>query len=94
MLVVWLLCPFIHELQLTQKEEHPEASVKLEAPRAEEQLLEMAKQCPHRPEAMIAPNSVVNTLVNDQMVPCLIDTGSEVTIMEYQIYTQRLRTWD
>lgn len=47
-----------------------------------------------RLENMVAPSLVVDSLENDQMVPCLIDTGSGVTVMEYESYVQQFRTQD
>lgn len=38
---------------------------------------------------MVAPSPVVNALVNRQEVPCLIDTGLEATVMEYEFYVQQ-----
>lgn len=36
--------------------------------------------------------AVVANLINGQDFPCLIGTGSEVTVMEYDCYTLRFRT--
>lgn len=36
---------------------------------------------------------MVTTLINGQQVHCLIDTGSEVTTMEYYFYVQPFRAW-
>lgn len=37
---------------------------------------------------MVTPSPVVSSLVNGQEVQCLIDTGSEVTVMKYDFYVQ------
>lgn len=57
--------------------------VKLGAPGKEGQPLGMETQGPNKQEVMVMPSPVINALVKDQVVPCLIDTGSEVTVMEY-----------
>lgn len=51
-----------------------------------------ATQGPSKSEVMVAPSPVVAALVNGQEGPCLIDTGSEVTVMEYDFYGQRFKT--
>lgn len=45
---------------------------------------------PFRPEAMTAPSPVSNILASDQEVPCLIDMGSDIAVMEYKLYDQWL----
>lgn len=49
-------------------------------------------QHPTRPEAMVTPSPEVTALYNGQEVPCLIDTGSKVTVMEYDFDVQRFGT--
>lgn len=51
----------------------------------------MATQGTHRPEAIVAPSPVVNALINDHMVLCLIFTGLEVTIMVYKFLLPAVR---
>lgn len=37
---------------------------------------------------MVAPSPVVTTLVNEQLIHCLLDTESEITTMDYDFYVQ------
>lgn len=59
------------------------------APGAEGRPLGQSSQGPSKPESMVTPSPMMTTLVNGQEVSWLIDTGSEVTVMEYDFYGQQ-----
>lgn len=86
MLVVCLLWTHILKLWVFWIQEPIQAVVKLLTSRVEGRPLGQTTQCPNKSKGMITLRPVVSALVNGQEVPCLIDTESEVTFMEYYFY--------
>lgn len=66
------------------------AGPNLVAPGAEGRLPGQSAQGPSHLESMVTPSTVVTALFNGQEALCLTDTGSKVTVMEYDFYTQWL----